>query len=306
MKDRKRILITYDVEDWAYHKNAKVLQKYLSDEFEIHLISDQNKHALVHHMCQNPYDLLFLQWFPDVDIFYQLVKVPYPVVTQVTSSVFFKMHNEGWRGLDVVPLVVSKSKEYFEKLSGIIGESKSRLAYHVNDVENFVPMLGRRNSSFTVGYVGRNCEISDENKGHSIIREACDIAGVEFKMAGFDGRIPYEKMPDFYRSIDAVVCASRHEGAPNSMLEGGLCGTPLITTRVGQIQEMIEDGKNGFFCDRNPRDIAEKITNLKDNSELYNSFSSEIAKTSIEFANLAVSQWRNFFRESLNIRGDNQ
>ncbi len=298
---KKRILITYDVVDWAYHKNAKILQKFLSDEFEIGICTDQNKAALLHHLRKTPYDLLFLQWFPDVDIFWNQYRGSYPVVTQVTSSVFFKMTNEGWKGLDTVPLVVSKSKEYKNKLAKIIGEEKTRLAYHVNDIEFFTPKIGRRNKDFTVGYVGRDCLIANENKGHTFIKEACKKANVQFKIAGFDSRVPYEKMPDFYKSVDAVVCASRHEGAPNSMLEGGLCGTPLITTRVGQIQEMIEDGVNGFICERDADSIAEKIMILKDDENLYNQFSEKMSAVSHKFANTAFDQWRNFFRESINV-----
>ena len=298
---KKRILITYDVEDWAYHKNAKILQKFLSDEFSIDIASDQDKGALLNHLNQVPYDLLFLQWFPDVDIFCNMYRLPYPVTTQVTSSVFFKMTNQGWRGLDSVPLVVSKSKEYYNRLISVIGEDKSRLAYHVNDLDYFTYTPGRRNKEFTVGYVGRDCMIANENKGHTFIKEACGKIGANFKIAGFENRLPYHEMPEFYRSVDVVVCASNHEGAPNSMLEGGLCGTPLITTRVGQIQEMIQDGFNGFFCERDSDSIAQKLKMLRDNENLYNQFSIEMGKTSQEYAQRALEQWKDFFRESINV-----
>ena len=298
---KKRILITYDVEDWAYHKNAQILQKYLGEYYDIDIATDQDKHALINHINVVPYDLLFLQWFPDVDIFYKMFRLPYPVVTQVTSSVFFKMHKEGWDTLTQVPLVVSKSKQYFDSLKKIIGEEKTRLAYHVNDYNVFQPKTGRRNSEFTVGYVGRDCEIANENKGHTFIKEACDILGAEFKIAGFDERLPYDRMPEFYHSVDVVVCASRHEGAPNSMLESGLCGTPIVSTKVGQIQEMIQHGENGFFCERNSKSIAEKLRILRDDEELYNTFSENITVTCHKYAKLAITQWRDFFEEALNV-----
>ena len=298
---KKRILITYDVEDWAYHKNAKILQKFLSDEFHIDIFSDQDKSALLYHLSKTPYDLLFLQWFPDVDIFWNTYRMSYPVTTQVTSSVFFKMTNEGWGGLETIPLVVSKSKQYKDKLATIIGEKKTRLAYHVNDTDIFTPLLGRRNKEFTVGYVGRDCEIANENKGHTFIKEACSIIGAKFLIAGFDKRISYEQMPEFYKSVDVVVCASKHEGAPNSMLEGGLCGTPLVTTQVGQISEMIQDGINGFFCERSSHSIAEKLLILKNDENIYNIISEKISHTAKEYADLAFEQWRSFFREALNV-----
>jgi len=298
---KKRILITYDVKDWAYHKNAKILQKYLHEDYDIDIVTDQDKHALINHLHVVPYDLLFLQWFPDIDIFYKVFKLPYPVVTQVTSSVFFKMRSEGWDTLRQVPLVVSKSQQYYDNLKKIIGEDKTRLAYHVNDYEHFQPKIGRRNSEFTVGYVGRDCEIANENKGHTFIKDACDSLGVKFEVAGFEDRLPYDRMPEFYHSVDVVVCASRHEGAPNSMLEAGLCGTPIISTRVGQIQEMISHGENAFFCERDSQDIAEKLKILRDNEETYNRFSQNISVTCHEYAKLAIIQWKEFFKEALNV-----
>jgi len=129
---RKKILITYDVEDWAYHKNAKILQKYLQPFYDIEIISDQDKRGLLAHVNTVTYDLLFLQWFPDVDIFYRMYRLPYPVVTQVTSSVFFKMHSEGWNTLFEVPLIVSKSRQYYEKLRRSWG--KRGLGWHITSM----------------------------------------------------------------------------------------------------------------------------------------------------------------------------
>jgi hypothetical protein len=300
---KKRILITYDVEDWAYHKNAKILRNELSRDFEIDLISDQDKYALVNHLRKNSYDLLFLQWFPDAELFTMNVHLPYPVVTQVTSNIYFKKRSEGWRGLQNTPLIASKSREYYDCLLPIFGEQRVRLAYHVNDVSLFEPRFGRRNKDFVVGYVGRDCEVANEKKGHSFIKEACEKLGLKMKIAGFDGRIPYHRMHEFYQTVDVVVCASADftEGAPNPMLEGGLSGTPLITTRVGQIQEMLVDGENGFFCDRNADSIAEKISILQRDNQLYDRFSKSMRDTCVKYSELAISQWRDFFHESVAV-----
>jgi GT2 family glycosyltransferase/glycosyltransferase involved in cell wall biosynthesis len=75
-------------------------------------------------------------------------------------------------------------------------------------------------------------------------------------------------MCDFYQSLDMYVCASRSEGTPNPCLEAAACGVPIITTRVGNMPELIQDGVNGLFVDRDVRDIAAKITLLRDNPEL--------------------------------------
>jgi glycosyltransferase involved in cell wall biosynthesis len=75
-------------------------------------------------------------------------------------------------------------------------------------------------------------------------------------------------MLDFYRSLDVYVCASRSEGTPNPCLEAAACGLPVITTRVGNMPELIRDGENGFFVERDIADIAAKLRLLRDDPEL--------------------------------------
>ncbi len=67
------------------------------------------------------------------------------------------------------------------------------------------------------------------------------------------------EMLDFYHSLDVYVCASRTEGTPNPCLEAAACGLPVITTRVGNMPELIRDGENGFFVERDVADIAGKL-----------------------------------------------
>jgi glycosyltransferase involved in cell wall biosynthesis len=77
-----------------------------------------------------------------------------------------------------------------------------------------------------------------------------------------------EEMLEFYRSIDIYLCASLSEGTPNPCLEAAACGIPVITTRVGNMPELIQHGVNGLFVERDVRDIANKVTQLRDNPSL--------------------------------------
>ncbi len=52
-----------------------------------------------------------------------------------------------------------------------------------------------------------------------------------------------------YCALDVYVVASRQEGGPKAVLEAMASGIPLVTTRVGQAQELVEDGRNGLLCD---------------------------------------------------------
>jgi glycosyltransferase involved in cell wall biosynthesis len=42
----------------------------------------------------------------------------------------------------------------------------------------------------------------------------------------------------------------------------------VVTTRVGNMPELIRDGENGFFVERDAADIAEKLRRLRDDPEL--------------------------------------
>jgi glycosyltransferase involved in cell wall biosynthesis len=54
-------------------------------------------------------------------------------------------------------------------------------------------------------------------------------------------------MPDVYRSADVLVLTSDHEGTPNVVLEAMATGVPVVSTCVGGVADIIEDGRTGFL-----------------------------------------------------------
>lgn len=77
-----------------------------------------------------------------------------------------------------------------------------------------------------------------------------------------------DEMPDFYRNLDVYVCASVSEGTPNPCLEAAACGVPLVTTRVGNMPELIRDGDNGLFFDGTVEGLTNKLALLRDTPSL--------------------------------------
>jgi len=72
------------------------------------------------------------------------------------------------------------------------------------------------------------------------------------------------EMVEWYREIDVYVCASIDEGTPNPCLEAAACGIPIVTTRVGNMPELIDDGVNGFFHDGTVAGLASRLRSLRD------------------------------------------
>jgi glycosyltransferase involved in cell wall biosynthesis len=78
-----------------------------------------------------------------------------------------------------------------------------------------------------------------------------------------DRLLDAEGMRRFYHRIDHYLCASWHEGTPNPGLEAAACGVPVVTTRVGNMVDLIRHGENGFFVEPTADSIVETFRSLR-------------------------------------------
>ena len=61
----------------------------------------------------------------------------------------------------------------------------------------------------------------------------------------FAGRVAQEDLPPYYSAADALVVSSYYESFGLVALESLACNTPVVTTRVGAMESIIENGVNG-------------------------------------------------------------
>lgn len=61
---------------------------------------------------------------------------------------------------------------------------------------------------------------------------------------------PPAQMAEWFNSGTVLVCASLTEGTPNTALEAAACGCTIVSTRVGNMPELITHGHNGYLVDR--------------------------------------------------------
>jgi glycosyltransferase involved in cell wall biosynthesis len=77
-----------------------------------------------------------------------------------------------------------------------------------------------------------------------------------------------DDVPDLLRAADVAVCSSDYEGMPISVLEYMEAGLPTVSTRVGGIPDMIDDGVEGVLVEpRDPAALAAALGDLLDDPD---------------------------------------
>ena len=136
-------------------------------------------------------------------------------------------------------------------------------------------------------FIGRVTQIKRPDKFLDVVTEI-KKRGVEleFFMAG-DGellgtcreRIVREQLPvkvlgwqsDIEKVLiaaDIVVLTSDNEGTPLSLIQAGMAGLPVVTTRVGSVPEVVLDGITGIVAGLDVHEIADALEKLANNSDL--------------------------------------
>ncbi len=61
---------------------------------------------------------------------------------------------------------------------------------------------------------------------------------------------------------------SRSEGGPRVLLEAMAIGMPVLTTQVGIVSDVVQDGVNGLLTTGQPNDLVQKLSHLLSDAEL--------------------------------------
>ena len=118
--------------------------------------------------------------------------------------------------------------------------------------------------------VGRAIEaVAQTNDWHLLIvgdgaeRETVEAAAISRlgKRAVMAG--PIDDMPEAYWAIDALLITSSTEGMPGVALESAMSGVPIVSTDVGAMSWLFEQGIPGsMVCEPIPSAIAQRLDGL--------------------------------------------
>ncbi|MFC1967386.1 glycosyltransferase family 4 protein [Chloroflexota bacterium] len=119
------------------------------------------------------------------------------------------------------------------------------------------------------------------------------------KRVQMTGWVSHEKLPDYLNEMKLLVLPSYTEGLPNIMLEAMACGTPVLTTPVGAIPDVIKDNQTGFLMkDNTPETISESIIAALESPKAGKIAANARALVSNYFTyENAVSQYRQIFND---------
>jgi len=146
---------------------------------------------------------------------------------------------------------------------------------------------GLATSTLQCAFVGRITQIKRPDRFLDVVSEIKRRGvGLEFFVAG-DGelldtcrnRIASENLPvrilgwqsdieKVLAAADMVVLTSDNEGTPLSLIQAGMAGLPVVTTRVGSVPEVVLDGTTGIITSLDFHEIADALEKLVNSSDL--------------------------------------
>jgi len=159
------------------------------------------------------------------------------------------------------------------------GLPREKIAVKPNFIDRIPESIPKARSY--VAYVGR---LRSEKGLHTLLTAWRSISDIPLKIMGdgemraelekqarlnaldveFLGYLPRDDVLEFVRKASIQIIPSEcYEGFPSVLLEAYACGTPVVVSKIGSLDELVEDGKTGLkFEVSNATDLAEKVKEL--------------------------------------------
>jgi len=181
---------------------------------------------------------------------------------------------------DLLAAGVGKSKKFGIMAPGLdIGKLPSK-----KESQEF---YGLSKQNIQCAFIGRVTQIKRPDRFLDVVSEIKKRGvAVEFFIAGdgellqnFRERIAREDLPvkvlgwqsnieQVLSAADVVVLTSDNEGTPLSLIQAGMAGLPVVTTRVGSVPEVVIDGVTGIITNLDVQEIADALEKLANGAEL--------------------------------------
>lgn len=264
-----RVLVLYDVKGWAYYYRATALKKYCPSDFSVDISSDFNQILL------KPYEFIIVLPYHKSKIAKCLVDKKYysKCGVPIISSYNLGSGQSDQTLTNIYPYctkIIINSKSMYDNY-----QNKEKLVYIPNgvDLEKFRCLTPMRDRPIKIGWVG--------SRYHAVVKGYHDMLpfiadrlkdkNIEFEWRLVESTRPkytHEEMNQFYNTLTSLLVCSKTEGTPNPALEAQACGVPVISTRVGNMPELIQNGLNGYLIDRDINQFISAIEKVISNRDI--------------------------------------
>jgi glycosyltransferase involved in cell wall biosynthesis len=123
-------------------------------------------------------------------------------------------------------------------------------------------------------------ELEESGNYGNLIREQIERKQLEktVTLLGFKSNVDV-----YLKQWDIVLCCAEHEELPISLIEAAASGLPIISTNVGGISEIIEQGQSGCLVDvYDTKAMSDEIMSLINNTPQYLKMSLEARRSAKE------------------------
>lgn len=168
------------------------------------------------------------------------------------------------------------------------------------ELGNFLEIVSRLKQK----YPDISCGIAGKGPEKGFLERKIVELGLEenVKLLGY-----VDDIVDFYNSGRIFVLTSSTEGLPRTLIEAMGCEVACVASNVGDVEDLIEDGRTGFVVD-NYGDVekyTEKISLLLEDQEIYGSIAENALRFVVEKYSFAAASV--FWKEVLaDICGENK
>lgn len=100
----------------------------------------------------------------------------------------------------------------------------------------------------------------------------------------FTGMQPAEMIASLNRAAKLFLFTSDTDNLPTVVIEAMACGIPIVALRDKAVLDLVDEGKDGFFTNKEPLDISEKILSILDNPKKQKELSVGSLKKAGEFS----------------------
>jgi glycosyltransferase involved in cell wall biosynthesis len=95
------------------------------------------------------------------------------------------------------------------------------------------------------------------------------LKGLNFNKVRVNEWIKNEKKIEVLNKSTMLILPSHTEGIPNVILEAMATKTPIVSTAVGGLEDMLVDGENSIVVEpKNPKNLSQKIQKCLEDPDL--------------------------------------